>query len=44
VATLKLHPLARTVNLSATTGFQDYLNPTDVTTGTLIVTEFTVLK
>ena len=44
VATLKLHPLARTVTLSATTGFQDYLNPTAVTTGTLLVTEFTVLK
>ncbi len=44
VATLKLHPLARTVTLSDTTGFQDYLNATAVNTGTLIVTEFTVLK
>ena len=44
VATLKLHPIERTVTLSDTTGFQDYLNTTAVTTGTLIVTEFTVLK
>jgi len=44
VATLKLHLLNRTVTLSATSGCQDYLNTTAVTTGTLIVTEFTVLK
>ena len=44
VATLKLHPIEGTVTLSDTTGFQDYLNATAVNTGTLIVTEFTVLK
>lgn len=44
VATLELHLLNRTVALSATTGFQDYLNATAVNTGTLIVTQFTVLK
>ncbi len=44
VATLELHLLNRTVTLSATTGFQDYLNATAVSTGTLIVTQFTVLK
>ena len=30
--------------LSAATVFQDYLNTTAVNTGTLIVTQFTVLK
>ncbi|MCY3657609.1 MAG: transposase [Caldilineaceae bacterium] len=44
VATLKLHLLNRMVTLSATTVFQDYLNTTAVNTGTLIVTQFTVLK
>ncbi len=44
VATLKLHLLNRTVALSAATGFQDHLNTTAVNTGTLIVTQFTVLK
>ena len=44
VATLKLHLLNRTVTLSAATVFQDYLNTTDVNTGTLMVTQFTVLK
>ena len=44
VATLKLHLLNRTVALSDTTGFQDYLNATAVNTGTLVVTQFTVLK
>ena len=44
VATLKLHLLNRTVTLSGAAGFQDYLNTTAVTTGTLIVTQFTVLK
>jgi hypothetical protein len=43
-ATLKLHLLNRRVVLSDTTGFQDYLNATAVNTGTLIVTQFTVLK
>ncbi|MYA04633.1 MAG: hypothetical protein F4Y37_08500 [Caldilineaceae bacterium SB0664_bin_22] len=44
VAMLKLHLLNRTVMLSAATVFQDYLNTTAVNTGTLIVTQFTVLK
>ncbi len=44
VATLKLHLLNRMVTLSATTVFQDYLNTAAVNTGTLIVTQFTVLK
>ncbi|MXZ25004.1 MAG: hypothetical protein F4Y80_09090 [Caldilineaceae bacterium SB0665_bin_21] len=44
VATLKLHLLNRMVTLSAATVFQDYLNTTAVNTGTLIVTQFTVLK
>ena len=44
VATLKLHLLNRMVTLSATTVFQDYLNTTAVNTGTLIVTQFTVIK
>ena len=46
VATLKLRPIDRTVTLSETTKFRDYLNPEPeaVDTGTLIVTEFTVLK
>ncbi len=44
VATLKLHLLNRTVTLSATTGFLDYLNATAVNDGTLIVTQFSVLK
>ena len=44
VTTLELHLLNRMVTLSDAAGFQDYLNPTAVTTGTLIVTQFTVLK
>ncbi len=44
VAMLKLHLLNRTVTLSVTAGFQDYLNATAVNAGTLIATQFTVLK
>ena len=44
VATLTLHLLDRTVTLSGAAGFQDYLNTTAVNSGTLIVTDFTVLK
>ena len=50
VATLNLRPIDKTVTLAdvAGSGFKDYLNPdtsgNGVTSGTLIVTEFTVLK
>ena len=50
VATLNLRPVDKTVTLAdvAGSGFKDYLNPdttgNGVTSGTLIVTEFTVLK
>ena len=36
--------LNRTVTLSATTGFLDYLNATAINDGTLIVIQFSVLK
>jgi hypothetical protein len=45
VATLNLHPVNKTVTLgTGTAGLRDYLNPSAITSGTLIVTEFTVLK
>ena len=46
VATLNLHPVDKTVTLGTATGagLRDYLNTTAITDGTLIVTEFTVLK
>ncbi len=46
VATLNLHPVDKTVTLGTATGagLRDYLNTTAITSGTLIVTEFTVLK
>ncbi len=46
VTTLNLHPVDKTVTLGTGTGagLRDYLNATAITEGTLIVTEFTVLK
>ncbi len=45
VATLNLRPIDKTVTLgTGTAGLTDYLNTTAITEGTLIVTEFTVLK
>ena len=45
VATLNLRPIDETVTLgTGTAGLTDYLNTTAIPSGTLIVTEFTVLK
>ncbi len=45
VATLNLRPIDKTVTLgTGTAGLKDYLNSAIVADGTLIVTEFTVLK
>lgn len=44
VATVKVHPTDNTVTLTATAGFEDYLNQTAIGTGTLVVTTFTVIK
>ena len=46
VTTLNLRPVDKTVTLGTATGagLRDYLNTTAITSGTVIVTEFTVLK
>lgn len=44
IATVKVHPTDNTVTLTATAGFEDYLNQTAIGTGTLVVTTFTVIK
>ena len=46
VATVKVLPTNSTLTLTSATnaGFMDYLNQTAITSGTLIITEFTVFK
>jgi hypothetical protein len=45
VAKLKVHPTDNTVTLGAgNAALEDYLNTTPVTSGTILVTTFTVIK